>query len=90
MRKIILSGTATLVLAFGAASANAIPLSGAGSPYVLIDQQQAQPRHGSSASAVQEGRAVSIGESFSARYTDGAAHDSAFSPQQDEIYNGRF
>jgi hypothetical protein len=77
VRKILMLGTATLVLVIGAVSANA--------------RQQARPFHRPSlASVVQEGRAASIRESFPARYFDNGYHDPTFSRQQDEIYEGRF
>lgn len=68
MRKMLLFGTASLVVSFGAVSANAMPFYPDSSPYALMDRQQAQPRSGAhSASMLQEGRGAYAGDDFTGR-----------------------
>jgi hypothetical protein len=72
-----------------AVGANALPQSGAGFAYLPVDQPATRHRP-VPASTVQVGRIVDKAYEAYLPATDAARHDSAFSPQQNDIYNGRF
>jgi hypothetical protein len=75
MRNLILVGAAAAALAFGAVSANAIPLSKDASPYALT--QQSQPSNG--VLTVVEGRSA---------YVTGA-NDNQSAPTAPHFWEGR-
>jgi len=86
----ILSLDAANANSLSAVGANVLPQNGAGFAYLLVDQP-APPRHRSAtASPVDAGRSIDKGYEAYLPATDAARRDSAFSPQQDDIYNGRF
>jgi hypothetical protein len=79
---------AILIIAVGASGANAMNSSGVESRSVASAQRRAPMRHGVSASfGASEGRATYSPRPFDRRVRD---RDSAFSPQQEEAYDGRF
>ena len=84
MRKTFVLALTTLVLALGSIDANA-----------AVDKLNARHaamhrRAVAAASVAQPPRPATVGETFSAHYSSGEGRlDSAFSPEQDEIYQGR-
>ena len=87
MRKILLT-TVALFLVLGASSADAATLGESRASHASSGHRHTNfDDRASPATAATERRAA-----YSARAFDGAAHayDPAFSPQQDEIYDGRF
>jgi hypothetical protein len=86
MRKIFIFGLTTAVLALGSIEANAAPTSKVNAHHAAMH------RHAIAAASVAlPPSAAAVGESFSAHYTASEGRqDPAFSPQQDEIYQGRF
>ena len=85
MRKTFVFGLTSLVLALGSIDANA-----------AVDKLNAHHaamhrRTVAAASVAQQPRPATVGETFSAHYSSGEGRqDPALSPQQDEIYQGRF
>jgi hypothetical protein len=86
MRKISFFGLATVVLALGSIDANAAATDKINARHAAMHRRAV-----AAASVAAPPSASIVGGSFSAHYTSSEGRqDPAFSPQQDEIYQGRF